>query len=213
MGKKIILVVIWAILIYFLKQNPFFTIDVDMLKQFISGNPKYTIFIIIGLWVFRLLIFMPGSTLMILGGICLGPTIGFTLSMTGMVISESLVFIAARTFTSTRINHYLNKKHPRLKGLLENYRYKFLALGVICPIVPTDVICYLSASTGIGYPSYLLTIIISNIPMIVLYSTLGGSFGHSVFWIVVSVILLLIISIISLKTLKKLKLELHSENL
>ncbi|MGE6259752.1 TVP38/TMEM64 family protein [Heyndrickxia sporothermodurans] len=213
MRKNIILFVIWAILIYFLKQNHLLTMDVDVLKQFISGNPKYTIFIFIGLWVFRLLIFMPGSTLMILGGICLGPTKGFTLSMTGMVISESLVFIASRTFTSTRINHYLNKKHPRLKGLLENYRYKFLALGVICPIVPTDVICYLSASTGIGYPSYLLTIIISNIPMIALYSTLGGSFGHSVFWIVVSVISLLIISIISLKILKKLKLELHSENL
>ncbi|MGE8207633.1 TVP38/TMEM64 family protein [Heyndrickxia sp. NPDC080065] len=212
MGKKIFLVFIWAIFIYFLKQNHLLSIDIDALKQFISGYPKYTFFIFIGLWVFRLLIFLPGSTLMILGGICLGPTIGFTLSMVGMVISESLVFMMAKTFTSARINHYLNVKQPRLKGLLETYHYKFLALGVICPILPTDVICYLSASMGISYPLYLLTIIISNIPMMALYSTLGGSFGESVSGIVVSIIMIVGITAISLNILKKLKSEANSQN-
>lgn len=52
-------------------------------------------------------------------------------------------------------------------------------LGIICPIAPTDGICFLSAAVGLKFSTYILTIIISNIPNILVYSVIGISFNDS----------------------------------
>lgn len=140
--KKITIVSIWILFIYILKQNHLFSLDMDTLKQFISGNTKYAMLLFVALWVVRLLIFIPGVTLMILGGICFDPIVGFLLSMVGMILSETVVYIFSRIFSNEKIIQYLERKHPELKTSLESYNYKLLALGIICPIAPTDAICF-----------------------------------------------------------------------
>ncbi|RDY85376.1 hypothetical protein C3733_16670 [Bacillus amyloliquefaciens] len=40
---------------------------------------------------------------------------------------------------------------------MEAYNYKFLALGMICP-----------AAAGLKYSAYMLTVLISNIPILIL---------------------------------------------
>lgn len=207
MKKKIFITLMAIVLIYILKKYDVLSFDGAILKQFILGHKKHAVVLFLGLWVIRLLVFLPGATLMVLGGVCFGPMIGFCLSMTGMIMSETLVFLAARAVFSNRISRYLDKKHPQLKRLLTAFDYKFLALGIICPIAPTDIICYLSASIGIKYSTYLLTIILANIPMMALYSTIGFSFSESIFGMCLVILSVVIIAIISFKIWSKLKAE------
>lgn len=161
----------------------------------------------VGLWIIRLFAIIPGVSLMILGGICFDPLLGFFLSMAGMVISESLVFVLSKTLSNRKLNQFLEHKNPKLKALLEKYNYKFLALGIICPIAPTDVICFLSASVGIHYRTYILTIMIANIPIVMLYSFLGITIGESMIGVTLIVISVVIIGFITIKIWNNLKQE------
>ena len=205
MKKKLVIVAIWILSVYILKQNHLLSLHLDSLKEFIIGNTKYAMLVFVGLWIVRLFAFIPGVTLMILGGICFDPLLGFFLSMAGMVISETLVFVLSKTFSSKKLNQFLEHKNPQLKALLEKYNYKFLALGIICPIAPTDAICFLSASVGILYRTYILTIMISNIPVVMLYSFLGVTIGESLLGVTLIVISVVIIGVITVKIWNNLK--------
>ncbi|NFS26709.1 TVP38/TMEM64 family protein, partial [Clostridium sporogenes] len=86
-----------------------------------------------------------------------------------------------------------------IEPLTRKYNFRFLALGIICPIAPTDVICFLSSSLGLSYIKYILTIIISNIPIIGLYSYMGINYKESSLSVI---ILCLTISVLALYTMK-----------
>ncbi|MDJ1630167.1 hypothetical protein QNN00_00345 [Bacillus velezensis] len=75
--------------------------------------------------------------------------VSILLSMAGLFISETLVYLFSRKFASEKTTQLLEDKYPDLKVLLEAYNYKFLALGMICPAAPTDVICFLSAKNRV----------------------------------------------------------------
>lgn len=64
-------------------------------------------------------------------------------------------------------------------GLIEEYSYKILAVGVLCPVAPTDVIVFLSSYVGMKLSKFLLIFITANIPALFLYSYLGESFQGS----------------------------------
>ena len=204
MKKKIVIIVIGILFIYALKQNDLLSPDMDMLKKFISENTKYAMLLFVALWGFRLLIFIPSVTLMILGGICFDPLLGSLLSMIGIVLSETLVYMFSKTFIGFKLNQFLKNKRPKLRTLLKAYNYKFLALGVICPIASTDVICFLSASLGLKYTVYILTIVVSNIPLILFYSFIGTGFNDSLISIIAVVISFIAVTIVSISIWKNL---------
>jgi uncharacterized membrane protein YdjX (TVP38/TMEM64 family) len=203
--KKPVIVAIWVLLVYILKQNHLLSLDLDALKELITTNTKYAMFLFVGLWVIRLLAFIPGVTLMILGGICFDPILGFSLSMVGMIISETLVYFVSKALSSKKFNQFLAHKNPQLEALLDKYNYKLLALGIICPIAPTDAICFLSASVGINYLTYILTIMISNIPIMMLFSFLGITIGESLLGVSLIIVSVAIIGVISIKIWNNLK--------
>ncbi|AUS14593.1 hypothetical protein C0W65_12735 [Bacillus subtilis] len=99
----------------------------------------------------------------------------------------------------------LERKHPELKTLLETYNYKFLALGMICPLAPTDVVCFLSATVGIKYTTYILTVIVTNIPLLIFSSFIVINFSESLMGTVLVVASFVLISIISVKMWHTLK--------
>ncbi|OCA82756.1 TVP38/TMEM64 family protein [Pseudobacillus wudalianchiensis] len=204
MKKKVLVVAIWILLIYVLKQNHLLSPDLDRLKELISENSNYAMLLFVALWGVRLLIFIPGITLMVLGGICFEPLLGFLLSMAGIILSETLVYIFSKTFIGMKLNKFLKNKSPKLRALLKTYNYKFLALGIVCPIASTDAICFLSASLGLKYTTYMLTIIVANIPMTLLYGFIGPSLNGSLLGITAVVMIFIIVTIMSVNAWNKL---------
>lgn len=213
MRKKLTIIVIWILFAYTLKHFDLLSLDMNTLKDFISGNKNNAYLLFIGLWLIRLIFFIPGTTLMILGGVCFQPFDALMLSTVGFVLSETLVYIVSRSFAGNKINKYLENRYPELNDLLETYNYKFLAIGVICPIAPADIICFLSASVGIKFSTYIFTIIIASTPLRILYSFMGGNlhkYTVGLVFVIVSLILVFAASIKIWNSLKqKRKIELQ----
>ncbi|MED3514040.1 VTT domain-containing protein [Bacillus subtilis] len=205
MKSKFLIIALWFLAIYIAKEYHLLSLDMDDLQEFISLNTKYAMLLFIALWIIRLLFFIPGVTLMFLGGVCFDPVVSFILSMAGIFLSETLVYVFSRMFSSGNMIKDLERKYPELKKLLETYNYKFLALGMICPIAPTDVVCFLSAAVGIKYTTYILTVIVTNIPLLIFSSFIVINFSESLMGTVLVVASFVLVSIISIKMWNTLK--------
>ena len=205
MKNKFIIIAIWFLFVYILKHFDLLTLDLNTVKEFIIENKNYALLLFISLWIVRLLFFIPGTTLMILSGICFDSIDSLILSTVGQILSGTLVYLFSISFTGNKVKHFLDSRYPMYNDLLATYNYKFLAIGMICPIAPTDIICFLSASAGIKYSTYILTIIIANIPLRMLYSYVGISLLESKFGLVFVIISLVLVATISIKIWNTLK--------
>ncbi|MCT4595452.1 MAG: VTT domain-containing protein [Anaeromicrobium sp.] len=199
-NKKYFIVIIWIVVIYFIKKNNIISLDTEILKKYISINEKKQILLFMALWVIRLLFLIPGVTLMILGGLFLGPMKGFLVSMAGMILSETIVYLFAKTVFNSKVKDMINNKYQELSLLIKKYNYGFLALGILCPIAPTDVICFLSASAERNYIKYMFTIIIANLPIILLCSYIGIDYKENIYGVTLMLVSTSMIIFYSLKT-------------
>jgi len=204
-NKKYIFLVFWILLIVFLKKENLITFDLNQIEEYIKAKEDYMMALFILLWVIRVFIFIPGVTFMILGGIIFSPIEGILLSTIGLFLSETLVYFISKLLLGSKLNSMINKKYPEIKPLIETYNYKFLALGMIFPLAPSDAICFLSASSGIPYLKYIVTVIVANIPIVIIYSFIGLQFTESIYSILISITVIGIISIYILKIWNKLK--------
>lgn len=183
-------------------------LSIENLKMIIKGsNIAYLIFL--GIWIIRLIAFIPGVSLMLLGGLIFSPIEALILSLLGLVLSDTLVFILGKMDLFEGIKNKIKKKYKDIYKLVEEENHKILAIGVLCPVAPTDVICYLSSYLGLGYRRFIITFIIANIPAVSLYSFLGDSFSNSIYNTVFIIITLIVTSIITIKKWNKLKLNIH----
>lgn len=183
---------------------------IENLKEWVDKS-SMAVFLFLSLWILRLIIFIPGITLTILGGLVFLPVQAFFLSLVGLTLSGTLVFLVGKKRLFKKKRDRLKEKHLDIINLIETYNYKFLALGVICPIAPTDVICYMSSYLGLPYRKYIITFIIANIPAVILYSLIGESFNSSIYNVIFIIITLIIIAIVSLKLWNDMKIAINNK--
>ena len=180
--------------------------SVDSLRQLIDSM-KYSEFIFVILWCIRLISLIPGVTLMILGGLIFEPEKAVILSLVGVLISDIIVFFVARINLFKGLKEKISEKHPEIIELIDSYNYKILAVGVLCPVSPTDIIVFVSSYMGIT-----LIFTVSNMPAIFLYSYLGESFDGSIINTVMIVITLIITGVFSIKLWNEMKYKLIKDN-
>lgn len=208
MRKKVLygISILASIILLFIIFNDGMTIEANInnLRQGIDvGIIRPSVFIL--LWIIRLVAAIPGVTLTILGGLMYSPAEAIVFSLMGLVLSDTLVFLLGRSNLFKGFRDKLTKKHGDVMNLIEKYNYKFLALGVLCPVAPTDAICYFSAYWGIGYFKYIATFILSNLPTVFLYSYIGESFQDSIWNTLFIVITIGVTGIMSLRVWNNLK--------
>lgn len=200
------MIAIWLLSFFALAYFDLLPTDINTIKHFFSENQKYALVIFIGLWILRLLFLIPGTPLMILGGVYFGPIEGAMLSTIGLVMSATLIYFFSSKVSEKKVKNFMDNRHKDLSILTKTYNYKLLGLGMICPIVPADVLCFLSVANGIKYSTYILTIVIANAPLRLLYSYIGVSFTKSTVGLILTFVSIALIFIVSIKmwnTLKK----------
>jgi uncharacterized membrane protein YdjX (TVP38/TMEM64 family) len=184
-SKKYVVIIVWAVLVFFLRSKNIISFDVNAIQKFLQINEKYLIPIFIFLWSIRIFAFIPGVTFMVIGGICFGPVEAMVLSTVGIFISETIIYFISKYFSTSKLTEFLNRRYPDIRDLIKKYDYKFITIGIVCPIAPTDVICYLAACTGIKYIKFILIVIISNLPVVALYSFVGTGINGSLYIIAI----------------------------
>ncbi|SCJ60818.1 SNARE associated Golgi protein [uncultured Clostridium sp.] len=203
----IILSIVILSIIGFYLFNPI-DLSIENLRMMVKGsNIAYLVFL--GIWVIRLVAFIPGVSLMLLGGLIFSPIEALILSLSGLVLSDTLVFILGKIDLFDGIKSKIKKRYKDIYKMIEEENHKILAIGVVCPVAPTDVICYLSSYLGLGYRRFIITFILANIPAVSLYSFLGDSFSNSIYNTIFIMVTIIVTSIITVKEWRKLKLSIR----
>jgi len=203
--RKFTYIFIWVFVISTLVYFDLLPVNIETIKPFFPEKEQYASLLFIGAWIGRLLLLIPGTPLMVLGGVSFGPLQGSILSTVGLVLSGTLIYFISRSTVGKEVSYYMINRHKELNQLLKRYNYKLLALGMVCPIVPSDVLCYLSAATGIKYSTYILTIVIANTPLRLLYSYIGVSFTESAVGLSLTFVSIVLIFIVAIKIWNTLK--------
>lgn len=196
--SRFLIIAVWATLIYILFRFNLLTGNMDNINQFLNSCGSYKELIFIVLASLRVAAVIPSAVFMILGGMIFNPVEGTALTFISVVLSETIVFVISKILVSSKIQDYLVKRNPKLYELLLKNNTKILTLGILCPIAPSDVACFLAGSTGLSYRKFMLTVVISNMPMMILYSFLGNSVLSSASNTVIIAVIIVIISIYSI---------------
>lgn len=203
--RSYLVALIWIILIITVKKMNIISFDMTTMLGYLKTNQHAAMAIFLLLWIGRLVLFIPGVIFMVLGGIFFGPVYGFLLSALGMVLSETILFLVSKSFVGLKLKKMISKRYSDIEPLIELYNYKFLALGIICPIAPTDAVCILTVSSGINYIKYILTVLFANLPLILIYSSIGVDTGSSSLGIVLVLITSVLVGIFSINIWNNLK--------
>ncbi len=193
-----VIIIIMTLLIFLFKDNINLDFSIESLRIWIEGKQFAEIFFVL-IWSLRLVLFIPGLTLMVLGGLLFQPEKAFILSLVGIVLSDTIVFSLGKSKGLGGLRNKISLKYPEIISLIESYSYKILGVGVLCPVAPTDVIVFLSSYVGMKFSKFLLIFIIANIPALFLYSYLGESFQKSSMNTIFIVVTLAISAILSIR--------------
>ena len=157
---SVITIIVLFLAVNIIGDNIKIDFSIDTLRKWIDRSEYSKLFFIL-LWGIRLIAFIPGVTLMLLGGLIFDPSKAFLLSLIGIVLSDTLIFLLAKGNLFKRLKEKVSNKYPDLVKLIDRYNYKILAIGVLCPIAPTDVIVFLSSYMGMSFIRFVMHLVLS----------------------------------------------------
>lgn len=192
------IIIVMTMCIFLFKDNINIDFSIDKLRLWIESK-QFSEILFILLWSLRLVLFIPGVTLMILGGLIFEADKAFILSLVGIVLSDTLVFSLAKSRMLSGLRNKISLKYPEIISMIKSYSYKILGVGVLCPVAPTDVIVFLSSYVGMKFSGFLIIFVTANIPALFLYSYLGESFQGSSMNTVFIVVTLAISAVLSIR--------------
>lgn len=121
------------------------------------------------------------STPLVLAGTIVFPSqpLGVLLvSLSGILISSSLIYFCSEALG---IHEYFEGHKPRLvhsikRRLEQPLGVLFIGAWAFFPLVPTDLVCYLSGSTGVNYWKFIVAVLIGETVLCSCYIYFGAAF-------------------------------------
>lgn len=196
--KGIVFLFWLAIIVIFFKYQ-LYVDGVGKITGFLEAYPKYSALLFLIIASFRIFTFVPCTVFIIVAGILFDPVKAFILVTIANLLSEILLFLFVKATIGMGYQENIINKYPKIYSLIQNNSVKILALGVSSPVVPSDVVCFFSALTGMSFSKYALTIFIADTPVILLYTFLGISMKYSLYVFIATLIILISISYINYK--------------
>lgn len=192
--KVIAVIAAWTLIIAILYKTGLLTTDVEKIKSIISGSPLKMQMLFVLLSTLRVLFFIPQTIFIFIGSFLFGPYVGFLLSFIALILSQSIMYIIGKYFNTQVLGEDFYDKNKNIIDIIKEHGYMILALGIICPITPSDLITSSAAFIKLKYRKCIAVIAASDAPMIFLYGFLGTGFSDSVYLKVFSLICIVFIS-------------------
>ncbi len=126
---------------------------------------------------------IPGEPVEILFGMMYGTVGGLLLSLLGVAIGETAVFMLVKRFGVSFAARFVNvKKFEELKFLKDaRRRDSLIFLLFFIPGTPKDVLTYFAPFTGIDYLRFILLSTFARIPSVVSSTFAGASLSEGAF--------------------------------
>lgn len=173
---------IWVLLIFsFLGLYCYYgsLINIENFKSFIGENKTTVLTLYVLISSLRALFLLPSTPFVILG-IALYPDslfFVFLISLVGIQLGATLMYIASSYLTPVSIFGNQSKKIKVIESKMKKYG-NFIIMGwALFPIVPTDLICFVSGSIRYNFKSFFLSILIGESILVGLYLFAGKYFS------------------------------------
>ncbi|MGR9968054.1 TVP38/TMEM64 family protein [Escherichia coli] len=173
---------IFALVIYAIHAFGLFDLLTDLphLQTLIrqSGFFVYSLYIL--LFIIATLLLLPGSILVIAGGIVFGPLLGTLLSLIAATLASSCSFLLARWLGRDLLLKYVghsNTFQAIEKGIARN-GIDFLILTRLIPLFPYNIQNYAYGLTTIAFWPYTLISALTTLPGIVIYTVMASDLAN-----------------------------------
>jgi len=179
-NKLIMIMIFWTLVIAALYSQGLTTIDFHKMKVIIGNNPIKMRCLFVFLSTVRVAFFIPQTIFIIGGSMIFGPYEGFILSVLSLVISQTIMYAVGRLFQKQLLGENFLEKNKEITTILKKYGYKVLALGIACPVTPSDLLTVSASLIKLNYKKCIAVIVMADTPMIFLYGFLGTRFEGSI---------------------------------
>lgn len=180
--KFLLACLIFALVIYAIHAFGLFDLLTDLphLQTLIrqSGLFGYSLYIL--LFIIATLFLLPGSILVIAGGIVFGPLLGTLLSLIAATLASSSSFLLARWLGRDLLLKYVGHSHTFQaieKGIARN-GIDFLILTRLIPLFPYNIQNYAYGLTTITFWPYTLISALTTLPGIVIYTVMASDLAN-----------------------------------
>lgn len=124
--------------------------------------------------------FIPGEPIEVIAGVLYGSWGGTALSLFGVVVGSSLVFLGVRRFGARFVRMFINPDE------MEKYRFlnsttrleSLVFLLFLIPGTPKDALTYVAAITPIRLHRFLLLSVFARIPSVLSSAMAGAALGE-----------------------------------
>ncbi|EHI97657.1 SNARE associated protein [Clostridium sp. DL-VIII] len=196
--KGIVLIFWVTILLIFFKYE-LYNDGTDKIIKFLNTYKEYSELLFLIIASLRIFTLIPCTVFIIVGGVLFNPLEAFILTAIANLISEMLLFFFVKLTFGMSYQKKIIQKYPKIYNMVKKNSVQILALGVSSPVVPSDIVCFFSVLTEITLIKYILTILIADTPVILLYTFLGVSIRYSIFVFITILIVLILVNLINFK--------------
>ena len=144
--------------------------------QMVEAKPVKARLVYLGIQVLQVFIaFIPGEAVEIAAGLAFGPWEGLALSLLGVAIGSSVIFLLTKTLGVRFVRLFVSDERLNdLAIIRSDTRLNALVFLIFfIPGTPKDALTYLVGTTRMKLPAFLLISLIARVPS-VLTSTWGG---------------------------------------
>lgn len=191
---KAIVFLFWIAILFVVFKYQLYIDGTDKITGFLHVYPKYSTFIFLIIASFRVFTLIPCTVFIIISGALFAPVKAIFLVTIANLLSEVLLFFFVKATIGMGYQEKIVNKYPKIYRIIQDNNVKILALGVSCPVIPTDIVCFFYALTGMPFSKYILTIFVADTPIILLYSFLGISMRYSLSVFIVTLIIIISVS-------------------
>ncbi|HEY4467605.1 MAG TPA: TVP38/TMEM64 family protein [Klebsiella sp.] len=144
----------------------------EIIRQ--SGTFGYTLYIL--LFIVATLFLIPGSLLVIAGGVIFGPLSGTLLSLLAATLASSLSFLFARWLGRELLLKYVGQTaiFQAIEKGIARYGSDFLILTRLIPLFPYNIQNYAYGLTAIPFWSFTFISAITTLPGIFIYTLMAS---------------------------------------
>ena len=205
LSKILLLVLILVLSALVLKYLPF-----EKIREIIQKGGAYSPIIYILLFSILPIFFFPVPVLALAAGIAFGLWKGSLYTMIGASINCVLMYLIARYIGKEQVDRYLNRRlsedmKRKLASKETNLGFYLFVLR-LTPIIPYNLINYMSGLLNIGLKKYVIISILGIMPGTVVYLNMGDkSIDYKSKEFVLSVVFMIVLVLISNMLAKYLK--------
>lgn len=176
--KKAIVFITSMVLLYFIYEHFLKDFSAVRIRDYVDSYGALAPIVYILLFAILPIAFFPVPVLALAGGLSFGLIEGSIYTIIGAMLNSTIMFFMARFIARDAINHYLRRKLPEkwIKNLeMSTDRRGFFMVLImrLIPLIPYNMINYVSGLTEMNFASYSLATFIGIIPGTLVFLNIG----------------------------------------